>query len=232
MSCAAKRDSYAANARIYVLAFLTFGVLLTASAAHGATITLNLTDYLVSNTTTSGINLTSNPTSAPALPADGTFSADSGTVPLSLNEGNFLRWVFTLPTGFTDLSFSFNTFVDDEFALYLNDTVIALQADTTTDNFVAPLPGFNMATDGSLTSVKLEYVLLTMQSLFQSGTNELTLFATDTLISGSISSVNGTLTFDAPTAPVPEPGTLGILSLSSAAVLALRRRRRSRALRA
>jgi hypothetical protein len=79
--------------------------------------------------------------------------------------------------------------VNDEFALYVNNTVVAMQSSTGTDNFFAPLPGFSMNDAGIATdtSGKLEYLLTSgIQPLFHAGKNELTLFGTDTLLYGGI----------------------------------------------
>jgi hypothetical protein len=180
------------------------------SNASAMTVTFQLTDFLVSNSTTSGVNLTDSPSSAPALPADATFTLppDTTNTYLTANQGKFLRYSFDLPAGFYDLTFTFEALVNDEYALYVNDTVVAIQATTTQNNFVAPLPGFSMNAAGIATdtSGKLEYLLTSgMQPLFHAGTNELTLFGTDTLLYGGISVINGTIT------AVPEPEAYGMM---------------------
>lgn len=199
--------------------------------ALAVTLPFDLTSFNISTTTTSGVNLTSDPLSAPALPADATFTlpADSVLSPppnasntyLIANEGKFLRFTFDLPTGFSDLAFTFEALVNDEFALYVNDTVVAMQSSTGTDNFAVPLPGFSMNAAGIATdaSGKLEYLLTNgMQPLFHAGTNELTLFGTDTLIFGGISDINGTIT--AAVIPLPASillfgsGLLGLIGIS------------------
>lgn len=213
------------------VAGLVLGMLLTANTALGATFTL--TDFSLSTTTTSGINLSSAAASAPALPADATFTLPvAGPLPLTENEGKFVRYNFTLPSGFSNLAFSLQAFVDDEFAVYLNDTVIAIQADTDSSNFAAPLPGFAMDSGGTVTdtsSGKLDFLLGTMQSLFVAGTNELTLFGTDALISGQIGSIDGSITFETEVVgAVPEPTTLLLIGTGLSAAALRYRRRRSR----
>ncbi len=200
-----------------------------ANAVSAATIPFALSDFMVSTTTTSGVNLSSSPGSAPALPADSTFTLppDATNTYLSSGQGKFLRFSFNLPSGFQDLTFDFQALVNDEFALYVNDTVVAMQTSTGTDNFAAPLPGFSLNAAGTAvdTSGKLEYLLTSgMQSLFHAGTNELTLFGTDTLQYGGIGSIDGTISV----APVPEPAVyqLMLAGLGLLLVVASRRSRR------
>jgi hypothetical protein len=205
------------------------GILMLANTASAAVIDFSLTDFLRSTQETSGVNLSPDPSSAPALPADATFTVPvlSAPIPLSLNQGLFLRFNFILPAGFSDLAFSFNSAVDDEYALYLNDTVVAIQSDTASESFTDPFPGLTMASDGSISSTKLEYVNSSLQSLFQVGANELTLFGTDALISGNIFSADGSITFDVQQNGVPEPSILLLLGTAFAAFGFTRRRRKA-----
>jgi hypothetical protein len=205
------------------------GILMLANTASAAVIDFSLTDFLRSTQETSGVNLSPDPSSAPALPADATFTVlvPSAPIPLSENQGLFLRFNFVLPSGFSDLAFSFNSSVDDEYALYLTDTVVAIQSDTATESFTAPFPGLTMASDGSISSTKLEYVNSSLQSLFQVGANELTLFGTDALISGNIFSADGSITFDVQQNGVPEPSILLLLGTAFAAFGFTRRRRKA-----
>ena len=191
-----------------------------AGNASAVNIAFDLADFMISTTTTSGVNLpaAANPSSAPALPADATFTLPADAVYaqppnasntyLAAGEGKFLRYSFDLPAGFYDLAFTFEANVNDEYALYVNGTVVAMQTTTTSTNFVAPLPGFSMNTAGLATdtSGKLDYLLTNgIQPLFHAGTNELTLFGTDTLIYGGILAIDGTIT------AVPEPEAYGMM---------------------
>jgi hypothetical protein len=205
---------------------------LLANHASAATVSFGLTDFSVSTTTISGVNLFPDPVYAPALPADATFSlpAEPFSMPpspsntyLAMYEGKFLRFTFELPAGYYDLAFTFEALVNDEFALYVNDTVVAMQSTTDGINFDAPLPGFSMDAAGTATdtSDKLDYLLVNgIQPLFHAGTNELTLFGTDTLIDGGISIINGTIS------AVPEPEVYGMM-LAGLGLLALATRRRT-----
>jgi hypothetical protein len=187
------------------------------------TITFDWEDFLVSTTMTLNTPLTANPASAPALPADGTFTLAPTVYPnyyFASDEGKFARYNFVLPTGYSDLSFSFRTSVNDWYALYINDTAVAIQVTTSATNFSEPLPGFTMNTAGATTdtSGKLEYLLASgMQSLFQSGTNELTLFGRDNLQYGGFGTTYGTINYTTNVTPppngVPEPTTMLLLGL-------------------
>lgn len=182
-----------------------------------ATIEFNETNFLVSTVTTSGINLSSNPDLAPALPDDATFilPADSTNLYLATSIGKFLRFDFTLPNFYSNIDFLFNASVNDEYALYINGIVVAIQSSTGTDNFASPLPGFYLATTGTATDTsggKLEYLRASgMQSYFHTGVNELTLFGTDTLAYGGFNTINGVIGYDVTEPPpntVPEPTTV------------------------
>lgn len=204
--------------------------------AFALNVSFTLTDFLVSSATTTGVGLSANPASAPALPADATFtdSAEALSQPPNASntyfadhEGKFLRFNFELPVGFHDLGMTFEALVNDQFALYVNDTVAAIQATTSTQNFAPPLPGFSLDTAGLATdtSGKLEYLLANgMQPLFQAGTNELTLFGADTLIFGGVSVIDGNVT------AVPEAEVYGMMLAGlGVVVVAARRRNRKRA---
>jgi PEP-CTERM motif len=217
-----------------------FVLMIGANTATAASIAFELNDFVLSTSKTLGVNLTSDPASAPALPADGTFTVPvSYTPPLDLDEaidnvylpqntGKFLRFTFTLPAGYSNLSFELAAAVNDEFAVYLNDVVVAMQATTSTENFVVPLPGFQLNAGGTATdpSTKLDYLMTNgMQSLFHSGLNELTVFATDTLAYGGITHLAGVVNFDTrPPEPVPAPATLPLLGFGIAGLVAMRRR--------
>jgi hypothetical protein len=196
------------------------------SVVSAVTIAFDWTDFRISTVTNLNYPLNSNPTSAPALPPDDTFTL-APSLPINPssnnyftnNQGKFERYTFDLPAGFSDLSFSFRIAVDDWFAIYINDTVVAIQTTTSTENFYEPFPGFSMNTDGTATDTsggKLEYLLASgMHLLFQSGTNELTVFGRDTWWVGGFGLAYGEIhynTTELPPPSVPEPATILLLS--------------------
>jgi len=220
------------NFKSFMITALALTLLMISTALPAATITFDVNDFMISTTTTSGTNLSSLPTSAPGLPADGTFTlSPTGNLSLSPSEGKFLRFDFLLPTGYYNLAFSFDALVDDEFALYLNDTVVAMQSDTSTVNFNTPLPGFSMDTAGAATDTsggKLDYLLASgIQPLFQPGANELTLYGTDTVVGGSIASIDGMISYEIddtlPPNGVPEPVTAILLGCGLIGLAGFRR---------
>jgi hypothetical protein len=209
-----------------------------AGNAFALTVPFSLTDFKLSTVTTSGVSLNASPSSAPALPADATFTDPADAVLalpptpsntyLASQEGKFLRFNFNLPANFSELGMTFEALVNDHFALYVNDTVVAIQATTSTLNFAAPLPGFAMDAGGLATdtSGKLEYLLANgIQPLFKPGPNELTLFGADTLLFGGISAIDGTVSL------VPEAETYAMMLAGLGLVVVATRGRTSSRLR-
>jgi len=217
------------------MTILILALFVISNNVFAETIVFNETDFLVSTVSTSSLNLSSDPALAPMLPADGTFTLipDSDNLYLASNVGKYLRFDFTLPSIYSSLDFVFDASVNDEYALYINDTVVAMQASTDSANFDDPLPGFHLDATGTAvdTSGKLEYLLSSgMQSLFHSGLNELTLFGTDTLLYGGFNSINGGISYDTtepPPNPVPEPSTIMLVGISLVGLAGVRRKFRN-----
>lgn len=133
----------------------------------------------------------------PPLPADSTFT-EPFDARLGPNEARFFRYDFELPEGYSNLSFELQLNVDDEFAVYINDTGIAMQDDTGDENFEDPLPGFVFNADGSsidTSAGKLDYLSID-HTKFHVGKNEMTILVSDTLVDGSFDVLNGKVAFD------------------------------------
>lgn len=192
-------------------------ILFFTSAASAVQVVLNSGDGLISTVETLNDDLTA-PT-APALPADGSF-----TVPyngsLSTGQGRFFRYNINLPPDYSNLSFNLALGVNDEFAIYLNDSLVAVQDDTSVSNFNSPFPGFVLNSNNTSSDTsggKLDFLSID-QSDFQVGNNELTIYAVDTVAGGSIFNFNISVEYDVPgtpdsSTPVPALSTLGLLMM-------------------
>lgn len=107
--------------QLLLLAMLSLFVINKASAV---TVSFSLTDFLVSTTTTYGVNLTTNPLSAPTLPADATFilPPNSTNIDVTLHQGKFVDYAFDLPA-YSSFTFSWSALVYADYAVYINDSV-------------------------------------------------------------------------------------------------------------
>jgi hypothetical protein len=142
------------------------------------------------------------------LPADATFVPSFTGNLLSL-QGKFWRYAFDLPHGFSDLAFSLSLRVNDEVAVYVNDQLVAYQSDTA----IVPDPilvySLVLNADGTFADTTIPSrpgwdgwnFLAIGQALFMEGTNEVTIYGTDTCcvpagqIGGALSALSGQITF-------------------------------------
>lgn len=217
---------------IFILALFVI-----ANNVFAESIIFNEADFLVSTFEITA-PLSSNPLSAPTIPSDETFTLEpnSENLYLGLNQGKFLRFDFTLPSIYENLNFLFTAIINDAFALYINDTVVAIQSDALVSNFIIPLPGFYLDSAGTAvdtSSGKLNYLLTSgMQSLFQTGVNELTIYGRDINNWGGFNEITGGINYNTteppPTPnPVPEPSTMLLVGISLVGLAGVRRKFRN-----
>ncbi|NCD25848.1 MAG: PEP-CTERM sorting domain-containing protein [Deltaproteobacteria bacterium] len=212
---------------IFILALFVIS-----NSVFAETITFTRTDFLVSTTETSA-TLSSNPTSVPTIPVDETFTLEpnSNNLYLNYNQGKFLRFDFTLPSTYANLDFLFTAIINDAFALYINDSVAAIQSDAAVVNFETPLPGFHLDSAGNAIDTspgKLNYLLTSgMQSFFQTGVNELTIYGRDINNWGGFDEITGVISYNTtepPPNPVPEPSTMLLTCISLVGLARVRRK--------
>lgn len=237
MHCSILRTAAAA------VAVTTVGIATLPTSANATTISFGTADLATSTSTTTTTSF-GGLLPVPSLPDDSTFTLPfSGTL-LGL-QGKFWRFEFVLPDDFTALSFSLAAKVNDEMAIFLNDTVVAVQDDTANVNFDQRLMTYflQLNADGTVTDVPPEPPagfpvwndwndpVVLSQTLFHPGVNELTIFGVDTCcvsssaVGGSLSVFEGEISYRI-ASDTPEPGTLSLLALELAGAGLLRRRLR------
>lgn len=116
--------------------------------------------------------------------------------------GKWHRHTFRLPDEFSELTFEMEMGVNDEFAVFLNNKLVAIQGTTGGDNFNAPYPGFTLFPDGSTLNPqnKLEYLNIS-EANFRPGVNVLKVFVTDTGADGSFFRFDADMSFTNPFRP-------------------------------
>lgn len=219
-------------------------ILSVAQPASAMTISFGTGDLSTSTTTTSGgfpviTGLDANPANWPSLPPDSTFSNPFNGQLLSL-QGKFWRYNFTLPSGYTDLTFFLELRVNDEMAVYVNDTIVLIQSDTALFPNGVLTYRYQLNQDGSTSESSTggawdadlwNYEALA-QSAFQAGANEITIYGIDTccgnpgVVSGGLTASDriGEITFSEPSR-VPEPITLALFGVGLAGMgLSIRRK--------
>lgn len=202
-------------------------MMLAAVSAQAATINFGNGDLSQSTLEGAGafIEITAPGVDPSNIPADGTFvNPYNGTI-ASGNAGKWYRYNFNLPSGFTNLSMTIQLSVDNEVQLFLNDMIAAVEDDTVVQNFNAPFPMFTLASNNTVTNNSGTWDVLPInQSMFQTGPNELTFFATNNGGPGNFNLLNGTITYDV--SAIPEPTTSVLFGLGLVGLFAMRRRKR------
>lgn len=135
------------------------------------------------------------------VPANNSFNLplDNDLAPF---EGKWHRHDFRLPDEYSNLYFETDLGVNDEFALFINNKLVAIQGSTGGDNFNDPFPGFELHPDGSTVNIgnKLEYLNVSHAD-FKPGNNIIKVFVTDTGADGSFFRFDADMSFDNPFRP-------------------------------
>ena len=97
--------------------------------------------------------------------------------------------------------------VDNDIAVWINGTFVAAEVDLTGDNWLAPLPSFDILADGSISNI-VKFDQTVPFTGFSSGTNELIL-AVRNLDGGDLGGFGFRMVIET----VPEPTTTALLAL-------------------
>jgi len=224
--------------RIAVPAILAAALLVstTTPAAEAITIPFSNADLSVSTSNAGPNDIPPAGVSSAFIPAIATF-----TQPFDSNvpDQRWYRFSFALPAGFTSPAMHVHLSVDNEVQLFLNGQTAAVESDTVVENFSPPFPEFALNSNGTVTNTSGTWNALPIsQAMFQVGSNELMLFATNTggpgvftldLLdpSGSDNFISFNISGN-DLAPIPEPATLLLFGTTAAGLGLVRWRQRRR----
>lgn len=158
-------------------------------------------------------------TAGPSAASGG--AATLGVTALQSGSGvSYYRTTFDL-SAFSSITALLSVSVDNDVAIWINGSFVGAEVSLAAANWEGPLPGFNIAANGSITNIS-KFDQTNAFTGFHAGTNDLIL-AVRNLDGGDGGGFGFRMSLDTVAASAPEPASLALLGV--AGLLGLRRRR-------